>query len=111
MTKLKVDPTLLWLKFSGKNLVPINDLGLTLEALLQIIYKYFLFEIDRLTPAGRLNKKERDNLALQSASWEKGSDIFGLIPLFQDLQWEEHFISISLSKAIRYISSGKLLRN
>ena len=66
---------LLSVKFIGPALetrsVPISDLGKTLVAFQQIIYKCYLYKEERLRPGAQLTHAEKNNLALQIDEYSK----------------------------------------
>lgn len=73
----------LWIRFKGKSLdnksIPIYELGKVLISIQQIIHKAYLYRTKRLDK-NSLTKKERQQLALQIYSHQKGSDVYGVIP-------------------------------
>ena len=68
---------------SEKLAVSMSDVGHTLVALQQMIYKCYLYNEGRLKPGAKLKKENRDAFALQVASIEEGSFILALAPFMK----------------------------
>ncbi len=66
---------------SEKLAVPMSDVGHTLVALQQMIYKCYLYNEGRLKPGVRLKHRERDACALEVSSIEEDSLIYELVPV------------------------------
>ena len=75
---------LLKIRFTGPSLdnrsLPIYELGTALIAIQRIVHKTHLFEKGRLEKGARLPAGERETVALQISSHQKGSDVWNLAP-------------------------------
>ena len=95
----------LTIRFAGPRLVtngiPIYDLGVTFISLQRIIHKAYLATGNRLEKGKYPEKQEREQLSLQIGTHEKGSDLFGLIPVLTD----SHAID-AIRKAVEFVIAG-----
>jgi uncharacterized protein YbcI len=88
---------------SEKLAVPMSEVGHTLVALQQMIYKCYLYQQGRLIPGARLNHRERDACALEVVSIEEGSVIFTFDSLMDiGIRILKYVLPILIAKLIDY---------
>ena len=100
LNQLKKQEGVLWLRFKGENLekrsIPIYELGQILISIQQIVTKAYLYDKKRMD-AHAISNKKREELALQLAYHEKGSDLYGFTSFVGTIVGNEHFIKIIMS--------------
>ena len=80
--------TVLEVKFSGERLhlhgIPIYELGTAFVSIQRMVHKAHLAQEDRWKAGGSPARHEREMLSLQIGDRRRGSDLFGLLPVFAD---------------------------
>ena len=80
--------TILEVKFSGERLdlhgIPIYELGTAFVSIQRMVHKAHLAQEDRWKAGGSPTRHEREMLSLQIGDRRRGSDLFGLLPVFAD---------------------------